>query len=483
MWTPQEIGLAINPDVWAEHVSEGAFKPFLYQRQMMRAVAEAVRAGGGRVIINVPSRHGKSTAISKWMPLWFLNHYPTKNVIIGTYGQQLSNDWSREVRNEFLVNANLKTKLSEDSQAVNAWRTEQGGALYAAGVDGPLLGRGFHLGIVDDPHKDWESAHSFVEREKTIRWFGTTFFSRQNPGAVIVIIQQRMHDEDLSGWLISQQPGRWKIFSFPAFAGKNDPLGRAEGDVLCPELYSRQTLLDIRSGGLSEAWWEAMYQQNPQAIGGGKLYEEFDKAVHVDPTIELRPGLPLQVSFDFNRNPGMHVEVSQYDTIKDSINVSHEIHGPYMKLQASLDRLGELIRDTGGWRYPQMEIFGDATGTQERAETTLTCYQMILEWAKKTGWPYRLRVPPTNPPIRNRIDTVNAALRDPDGDIHMKIHPRCTRLIVDLKEMRPDEQGLEDKRDAKLSHASSAIGYLICWVRPIRRMQPVAAVPVMMGAN
>jgi hypothetical protein len=62
---------------------------------------------------------------------------------------------------------------------------------------------------------------------------------------------------------------------------------------------------------------------------------------------------------------------------------------------------------------------------------------------------------------------VNDALRDVEGKIHLRIHPRCTRLIRDFKLMRADENGLEDKREHSLSHMSSAMGYKAVFLRAL----------------
>jgi hypothetical protein len=349
--------------------------------------------------------------------------------------------------------------------------------MFSAGVDGPILGRGFHLGIVDDPHKSWESSHSAIEREAVVRWFGSTFISRQDPGNVIVVIGHRMHDEDLSGWLMSQQPGIWQLFRFPALAEKGDALGRAVGEPLCPDLISKEMLESIKAGGISDEWWEAMFQQNTTGYAPGRLYERYHQPTHVRAELcDLRDELPLQIDIDFNRNPGMHIEIGQYDPQKDFFTVRHEIHGPYMKLDPALESVSRVLKNVyGRWRWPKLQIFGDATGTQERAETTLTAYQQVEAWARglrkvfgmELAW--ELCVPAANPPVRTRIDTFNAALRDGSGDSHFACHPDCRRLIADLRDMREDEQGLEDKRDTRLSHASSATGYRIAWLRPVEQ--------------
>ena len=114
-------------------------------------------------------------------------------------------------------------------------------------------------------------------------------------------------------------------------------------------------------------------------------------------------------------------------------------------------------------------MFGDATGNTGSLATSESCYDMVRRCLDLWVLPYRMRYPRANPPVRERIDTMNDALYDVEGRIHVKIHPRCVRLITDLKEVKSDVAGLLDKRDHALSHASDALGYQIHYLRPLWR--------------
>lgn len=466
----EDIAWRLYPHTFGQRASDGRWNPYGYQRFIGQKIAQAVARGNGRLIIEAPPRHGKSELISKWLPTWFLDNLPHKYVILCSYGAELAQNFGRQVRNEFNQNPHLITKLCDDSTAANRWNTEEGGGMLSLGVDGPVIGKGADLVIIDDPHKNWEEAHSFRLREKCIEWFGGTLYSRKEPSATIIVAMQRMHPEDLAGWLIEHHPDAWELIRLPAIAEAGDLMGRQPGEALCPERYDADALDGIHRGLTTGGAWDAMYQQNPVAGGTGRLYSSFSED-NIDKTLALRDELPLQIAFDFNRNPGMHVILGQHDPAADLLTAIHEIHGPYMKLAPALDEIEKLVKGLGGFKWREVHIFGDATGTQQRAETTLTCYEMILAWLKKMQWPFRLKVPSRNPPVLSRIETFNAALRDTSGDIHYRLHPRCIRLLTDLREMKEDEQGMEDKRDEKLSHASSAEGYRVNWLRPVRRLK------------
>jgi hypothetical protein len=471
------------PDTFSHRASGGKYRCYGYQRFIGRAIASALVRGRGRLIIEAPPRHGKSTDVSHWLPTWFLDNLPHRRVILASYGAELATHWGRTVRNEFATNPNLLTRLREDSKAAGRWNTPDGGGMLACGVGGAVTGFGGDLIIIDDALKNWEEAHSVTVRDRTNDWICSTLYSRCEPGATIVLAMQRMHDDDPAGWLTQHHADKWEVIRLPALAEAGDVMGRAVGEPLCPERYTATDLGLIRAAMLPAAW-DAMYQQAPRTVGGGRVYDRFDPAVHLDRGLVLRDELPLHVSFDFNRNPGMHVLLGQHDAVTDLIYATHEVHAAYMKLQPALDAVAKLI-DTptdevafhtvgnepvmglGGFRWPRLVIFGDATGTQDRAETTATAYEQVAQWLERRGHPYTWMVPPGQPPVRDRIDTFNTALRDADGAVHYKLHPRCERLLVDLKWLKADEQGLIDKRDDKLSHATDAEGYRLIQLRPI----------------
>src|SRR5439155_1770276 len=143
-------------------------------------------------------------------------------------------------------------RTRRDSRAVNHWQLDgHRGGLLATGVGGPITGHGGLLGIVDDPHENWEQAQSATIREKIWEWYRTTFRTRIWEGGAIVLIQTRWHEDDLAGRRLAEWRGEWTVLRLPALAetqaerdyhnarlglpvGVPDPLGRMPGEPLCP---------------------------------------------------------------------------------------------------------------------------------------------------------------------------------------------------------------------------------------------------------
>jgi hypothetical protein len=467
----EEITRRIYPDRFAEWASGGKFIPYAYQRFFARKIAKAIAKGGGRLIINLPSRHGKSEMCSRWLPTWFLDNRPARNVILAAYGAELAERWGREVRNEFEQNEKLITKLRDDSKAANRWNTPQGGGMLAVGVGGSVVGFGGDLVIIDDPHKDWKEAKSPTFRKRVIEWFGSTLYSRLEPDATVVLLMQRLDTEDLAGYLIEQHKDAWEVVRLPAVAQANDPMGRLPGAALCPERYDEAALDKIRMGMTADAW-EAMFQQNPESFGTGRTYHRFTPTDNEDKTLQLRPDLPLQLTFDFNVNPGCHLLVGQYDKRIDLFTVAHEIFGPRMKTRPAMDEFERLYKKLAaqGLKWTEAQIYGDRSGKTENTTTTLTDYHIICDKLREMGIKPAMRVPDANPPIKERVTTFNDALSDARGEVHYKVNPlQCPRLVADLKLMKDDEDGLPDKSDSNLSHPSDAEGYRVFAQRRIHR--------------
>lgn len=280
-----------KPSFYAEKMSRGSWTRHRWVEFILEYVRKKVIAGGARIIINAPPRHGKSEAISYWLPSWYLSLYPDRRVILGSYGGRLAVKWGRKVRDHLDGHPDSRVVVSKDHRSVGDWETDQGGGMISVGVGGGVTGEGFFLGIIDDPHKDWEEALSLTYRGRVIDWFNSTFYTRAEPGASIIVVQTRWHESDLSGYLINDHEDNWEVLSLPALAEENDLLERELGEALCPDRYTASDLEKIQ-GAMTSYMFAGLYQQRPSPLEGGLvkrdwfqrykyLPDEFDEQVQV----------------------------------------------------------------------------------------------------------------------------------------------------------------------------------------------------------
>jgi predicted phage terminase large subunit-like protein len=233
---------------------------------------EAVERGEiKRLMVCLPPRHGKSVSISSIFPAWFLGRHPERHVIFATYGQELSNDFGRRVRN-FIVDPLHQAifpncRLSEDSTAAHRFSTTADGAYFAVGRGGPITGRGADLLLIDDPIKDQEEANSETVRKSLHGWYASVAYTRLMAGGAIIIIQTRWHEDDLAGWLLREHASEnWEVLSLPAIAERDEDF-RKEGEALWPERFPLAELNRIREA-VGGAAWASLYQQRPAAAEG-----------------------------------------------------------------------------------------------------------------------------------------------------------------------------------------------------------------------
>ena len=230
-------------------------------------------------MVFMPPRHGKSQVVSKKFPAWYLGRNPNNEIIITSYAADLAYDFSRMARNTLRDWGHLwDVQLAADSSAVGRWGiNEHAGALMAAGVGGPITGRGAHVAIIDDPLKNWEDALSETIRQKVWDWYLTTLRTRLAPGGAIVLVMTRWHEDDLAGRLLAEASiggEKWEVISLAAEAEKDDPLGRKPGEWLWPERYPPTEYEDTKTA-LGTQKWVALYQQRPSPPEGSIIKRQW----------------------------------------------------------------------------------------------------------------------------------------------------------------------------------------------------------------
>ncbi|UZK67336.1 phage terminase large subunit family protein [Sphingomonas sp. M1-B02] len=258
-----------------------AMTPCSHIEAMVHVLEQVALGTIKKLIITLPPRHGKSVLVSGTFPSWVLGHDPNAKITIVSYGRELSvplADQSRTIMRDARYQRLFPaTKFKKGKDKSEHFETTGGGGVRAASKSGAMTGLGTHLMIIDDFHKAGETL-SPVERENAIETFRTTFLNRfdnLNDGR-IVIVQQRIHEEDLVGWALRN--GDWHHLSLPAYAEQDEeillPRGqvwlRRKGDVLAPALASREYLEEMRTA-MGPRNFGAQFQQNPTVADGGLI--------------------------------------------------------------------------------------------------------------------------------------------------------------------------------------------------------------------
>ena len=262
------------------------FKLYPHLEQLIAVLQRVADGETKRLMVFMPPRHGKSETVSRLFSAYYLARYPQRWAAITSYASELAFTLSRAARDNYLAAGG---PINNDVTSVKHWETGKGGGLWATGVGGPATGKGFHLGIIDDPVKNAEDAASETLREHHRDWYRSTFSTREEPGGAIVLIMTRWNERDLAGWLLAQEAGsdggsvddepeRWHIVNMPAIAEpevKPFPASctvahdnRQPGEALCQERYPLHRLKSIETR-VGPYFWAALYQQRPAPREGG----------------------------------------------------------------------------------------------------------------------------------------------------------------------------------------------------------------------
>jgi predicted phage terminase large subunit-like protein len=250
-----------------------------------------------RLLVNVPPGTMKSLLISVIWPAWEWMSQPELRYLTASYSGHLT------VRDNLKVRAILQSEwyraatglvLVDDQNQKTLFKNEDGGWRIASSVNGPATGEHPDRIIIDDPLTA-EQARSAAERGSANDWFDSTISTRGVArDTVIVVVAQRLHEDDLPGHLIARGgwfhicwPMRYETTRVNQPNWKPDPLDQRTkpGELLWPTLFTeakvRQLELDLGPYGTA-----GQLQQSPAPEGGGLFKREWFKYVDAAPAIK-----------------------------------------------------------------------------------------------------------------------------------------------------------------------------------------------------
>ena len=262
-----------------------------FHAQICNALERVLIGKTKRLIINIPPRSGKTEIAVKNFMAWAMGIYPDSEFIHASYAKELAtaNAWETRAIMQHETYAQIfgPPQFRTDSNAKDHFRTEQGGVVYATGSEGTITGfgagkmrEGFGGAIIiDDAHKAGE-ANSEARREGVLNWFQVTMESRKNRvDTPIIVIMQRLHERDLSGWLLEGGNGeQWEHVCIPALDG--------DDQSFWPEQFPVDDLQRKRAANAYV--FAGQYMQRPAPIGGGIFKDEWWQFRDVAPQITHR---------------------------------------------------------------------------------------------------------------------------------------------------------------------------------------------------
>jgi hypothetical protein len=482
------------------------------------ALDKVLRGELTRLIINIAPRYSKTELAVKNFIARGLALNPAAKFIHLTYAAKLALDNSEEAKDIVLsedYQQLFNVQIKATSKAKDKWYTTVNGGVYAAPSGGQVTG--FGAGKVDNPHQEEldrladaqekdeleenlsefeetlsrftamskfggaiiiddpikpEDAYSDVIRTRINERFETTIRNRVNSrDTPIIVIQQRVHEMDLSGYLMDVEPDVWTVIKLPCL--------KDNGQSLWPLKHTVEELEKLHL--INEYVFQSQYQQDPKPVRkGGEAYKLFAKERNV---IENRmvgavpelydPNLPLELTFDFNVVPYMTCCIHQ---IHRKGNLKRVIQIDEITLKHPRNRTEDTCLEVER-RYAKTQksvvgIHGDPSGLKEdtRAEKGENDFTIITKNLRK--FKTSLRLLDKAPSVPMRISFVNAVFNGGVDDLEFLIGSNCVKTIEDyqfgkedshrtkLKEMFTDP--VTKQRYQKYHHITDANDYFYC---------------------
>ena len=247
--------------------------------RLASAVQDVENGISRKITVSMPPRSGKSHLSSEFFPVWLLHKHPDWKIGLISHSPSLATSWGRSVRRVIEeYGAQLGIELAKDAGAGSDWETTKGGGIISRSAPGQsITGYGFKILLIDDPVKNFATAHSEDARNKLWQWWTGDAFTRLEPPSLTVVVGTRWHEDDMIGRLLSKEhegnPDDWEVISFPALAENDDVLGRSPGEPIISPIIDEsqeeavQRWDEVRES-VGEYAWAALYMQRPSPAQG-----------------------------------------------------------------------------------------------------------------------------------------------------------------------------------------------------------------------
>jgi len=382
---------------------------------MCVALESAARGETKRLIITVPPRYLKSYTIAIAFVAWVLGKDPTKKVMVASYGADLAEEHANGFR-RIIHSAAFKRmfpgfRMRSDTNDETS--TTEGGGRKAISVGGAATGHGADILIIDDLLKAGD-ALSEILRTKANDFFDTSLFTRLNvkEDAVVIVLQQRLHEDDLVGHLLEQ--GGWVHMNMPAIADRKESfplyLGRTfvrePGDLLAPGLEGYAALEEARVR-LGRAAYQAQYLLDPIPPDGNIIswswFKRYEYRLEREDYDYVVQSWDTATSDDPDAAYSVCMTFGHYQGVWDLLH----IYRGKLRFPALCRQAKHLYKD---WR-PDRVLVEDASSGRQLSQT-------LIEWLGEG----RRRIVPYPSPLMGKEERLDLqSVKIERGDISLPI--------------------------------------------------------------
>lgn len=255
-----------------------------YHELLCNALMRVASGEVTRLIINIPPAYGKTEFAVRLFVSWFLGNTPKKRVIYTSYSDDLATKTPAEVKglivskayNKVFSNMSLGRKTSDKE-----WYLESNGGMFSTTVGGGITGFHGNIVIIDDPMKAIEK-NSKATRDLVKNFYKGSITSRlrkDDPNSAIIVIMQRLHEDDLVGYLLEEEEDIWTHINLTGI--EDEPrvydffdyhYERAAFEPLNVH-FENEAQLERQKKVMKEDWY-SQYMQDPRTVETGYVTDE-----------------------------------------------------------------------------------------------------------------------------------------------------------------------------------------------------------------
>lgn len=273
----------LEPDteiVWNWHMD---FLCEEVQKQITRIANKEPREY--HLVINVPPSSAKSMIFTRMPNAWAWIHWPWMRFLTGSYSDAISLEHSVDTRtiiqsDWYQENWGDRFVMADDQNQKSFFQNNRRGRRYTTATGSKVTGRHAHVVGFDDP-LNAEEAESEVYRATAIRFWRRTMRSRliDPKVAMFWIIMQRLHEDDLTGWVLAHEGDKYKHICLPAedcdWVSPKSCRRKYVNGLLFESRFSKTFLEDAKK---DDPYMHAgQYMQRPSPEEGGDFKRQYWK--------------------------------------------------------------------------------------------------------------------------------------------------------------------------------------------------------------
>jgi len=241
------------------------------------------------VIINIPPGTTKTTITTIMFPAWLWTQAPWIRIITNSYAGDLSVEHASKSK-DIIMSEKYKILfpnviIRRDKSGKEAYENTEMGSRLSTSTNSAITGKHAHIIINDDPVNPKQADSVALRNQSNIQTQTLSTRKVDKKGTPMVTIMQRLHELDVTGFLLSKKADKIRHICLPAeVTGNVKPESVREkyiNGLLDPIRLDREVLEEAKID-LGARAYAGQYEQNPVADGGNIIKKDWFKYISQD---------------------------------------------------------------------------------------------------------------------------------------------------------------------------------------------------------